>query len=90
MQATSRAQRKSVHFSEAVVELGFADDYDRTPVPMAVAQPAPVIYAHASHVYGGGVMTMQQQPQLQDQQQHEYVHGTWADMFLSMDTFAFC
>jgi hypothetical protein len=89
MQSSRRAQRKSVHFSEAVVELGCADDYDRTPVPAAIVQPAPVLYAHAAHVSGGAVM-MQQHAQRQQQQQQEYVHGTWADMFLSMDTFAFC
>lgn len=87
MQSTAkRAQRKSVHFSEAVVELGFADDYDRTPVPMAVVRPAPVLYAHGGLASGAGSMFMQQQQQREQQQ--EYVHGTWADMFLSMDTFA--
>lgn len=86
------AQRKSVQFSEAVEELGCADDYDRTPVPMARLQAQPVAYmrgTHAwehgcsgshTHMHGGQAATRQQ----------EYVQGTWADMFLSMDTFTFC
>jgi hypothetical protein len=74
-------EAKRVRFSEMVEVLGYADPaYDRTPVVKQTQCTAPVVWNRDAH---------ECQRSTGQAQYERYQEGSWAEMFLSMDTFVF-